>query len=150
MGSGAVSEQLRPPVFVLEDSDEDFDTVQEAWRAAGLTNAIHRAKTGDHFLALLRASPTRPALVLLDLNTPGLDGRETLREIKSDPSLHDLPVVVLTTSANPRDLVFCYGVGANAYHVKPVRYADHLAVLRTLLGYWLGSVALPGYDRGAR
>lgn len=88
-------------------------------------------------------APIRPALVLMDLNTPGTDGRETLAVIKADPLLRDLPVVVVTTSANPKDLAFCYHAGANAYHVKPVRYGEHVQVLVDVLGYWLGHVALP-------
>lgn len=135
------------PLLVLEDSDEDFDTLQEARRNAGLPNEIQRATTGEECLELLRRSEVRPAMVLLDLNTPGLDGRETLQAIKQDPALRTLPVVVLTTSANPRDLAFCYGSGVNAYHIKPVRYPEHLQVARTVLGYWLGSVTLPERER---
>lgn len=138
-----MAEARRCVVYVLEDSDEDFDTVLEATRAAGLANVIRRSTTGEGCLAQLRASRVRPAIVLLDLNTRGLDGRETLRDIKQDPALRDLPVVVLTTSANPRDLAFCYDAGANAYHVKPVRYPEHLALLLTLFGYWISTVALP-------
>ena len=62
--------------------------------------------------------------------------------------LRHLPVVVLTTSANPRDLAFCYHAGANAYHVKPIRYADHIQVLLDVFTYWLGTVALPDQERG--
>lgn len=138
------------PVLVVEDSDEDFDTFQEASRQAGVANHIHRATSGDQCLRLLRgdgAAPLRPALVLMDLNIPGTDGREALAAIKADPSLHDLPVVVVTTSANPKDLAFCYRAGANAYHVKPVRYADHLQVLLDVLVYWLAHVTLPDVSR---
>lgn len=79
----------------------------------------------------------------MDLNTPGDDGREALREIRSDASLAALPLVVLTASANPRDLQYCYREGANAYHVKPVDHAAHLRVLQQIFAYWLGSVVLP-------
>lgn len=130
-------------LIVLEDSDEDFETLREATQSAGLHNEVHRATTGEGCLALVRAAAVRPAMVLLDLNTPGMDGRGALRELKEDPVLRELPVVVLTTSANPRDLEFCYRAGANAYHIKPVRYPEHLQVLLSLLGYWLGSVVLP-------
>ena len=81
--------------------------------------------------------------MLLDLNTHGDDGREALREIRSDDSLKALPLVVLSASANPRDLQFCYAQGANAYHVKPVDHAQHLRVLESIFTYWLGSVVLP-------
>ncbi len=133
-------DDARPPVIALEDSDEDFEVVCEAMRAAGLLRRIQRAVTGEECLALLRAAPIRPAFVLLDLNVPGLDGRGTLQEIKASLKLHDVPVVVLSTSSNPADLAFCYAAGANAYHVKPFLYEEHLDLLLTLLRYWLGAV----------
>jgi CheY-like chemotaxis protein len=142
-----MTEACHRPLLVLEDSDDDFDTLEEARRAAGLRNEVRRAITGEACLELLRDGSVWPAVVLLDLNTPGLDGRATLQEIKQDPALRSLPVVVFTTSSNPRDLAFCYGAGANAYHVKPVRYPEHLQVVRALLGYWLGPVTLPGRER---
>ena len=132
-----------PPVLVLEDSDEDYDTVQEAAKKAGITHPLHRAVTGDQCLALLRgANAFHPAIILLDLNTPGTDGRQVLVDIKRDQNLRHLPVVVHTTSANPRDIQHCYDMGANAYHVKPLRYTEHLAQLSELFKYWLASVLL--------
>jgi CheY-like chemotaxis protein len=135
------------PVVAVEDSDEDFDTVLTAARLAGIQHEIRRALTGDDCLALLRGDTGHPkgqvALVLLDLNTPHGDGRNALEEIHADAQLRAIPVVVLSTSANPRDVDFCYGHGANAYHVKPVSHGEHLSVLQTLLRYWLGTVVLP-------
>lgn len=134
-------------ILVVEDSDEDFETVQDAARRGGVTRQIVRAVSGDECLRLLRGAARRrdalPALVLMDLNTPGDDGREALRAIRSDPALETLPLVVLSASANPRDLQFCYHQGANAYHVKPVDHAVHLQVLQQIFAYWLGSVVLP-------
>jgi CheY-like chemotaxis protein len=141
----------RPIVLVCEDCDEDFDTLKDAARTAGVAADLRRATTGDACLTLLRGNggePAHPAVVLLDLNTPGTDGREALKEIKEDMALRHLPVVVLTTSANPRDMAFCYHAGANAYHVKPIRYADHIQVLLDVFTYWLGTVALPDQERG--
>lgn len=135
-------------ILVLEDSDEDFDTVLEALQKAGLTFEVCRAITGDNCLKLLRGNgdrPLRPAFVLLDLNTPGSDGRDVLREIKADKRLKRLPVVVFTTSANPRDLEFCYENGANAYHVKPLKYPEHVSALQRMFAYWLGCVVLPNH-----
>ena len=134
-------------ILVLEDSDEDFATVQDAARLAGLSQTLVRATSGGDCLRLLRADlqgrTAAPLLVLLDLNTPGDDGREALRQIRQDPALQTLPVVVLSASANPRDLQFCYAGGANAYHVKPVEHGRHLQLLQTIFAYWLGSVVLP-------
>jgi CheY-like chemotaxis protein len=130
------------PVLVVEDSDEDFDTILTAARLAGVQHEIRRAMTGDDCLVYLRGA-TQPALVLLDLNTPHGDGRNALEQIHADAQLSAIPLVVLSTSANPRDVDFCYWHGANAYHVKPVSHSEHLKVLQILLTYWLGSVMLP-------
>jgi CheY-like chemotaxis protein len=139
------------PVLVVEDSDEDFETLGEAARRAGVVHELCRATSGDVCLMLLRgegATRIQPALVLMDLNTPGIDGRDVLVGIKADPVLRVLPVVVITTSSNPKDLAFCYRAGANAYHVKPMRYVDHLELLLDVFAYWLTCVALPGGPRG--
>ncbi len=131
-------------LVVIEDSDEDFDTVQQAVKRAGITADVFRAATGVDGLTVLRAqASTGPTLVLMDLNTPGTDGREALAAIKSDPAFKSVPVVVLSTSGNQRDIGFCYAAGANAYHVKPVQYPQHLAVLVDVLTYWLSRVMLP-------
>ena len=136
------------PICVLvEDSDEDADTVAEAFRRCGIPGRLERVTNGDECLALLqREGPTKPpALVLMDLSTPGMDGREALRQIKEDGRLKSIPVVVTSASANPRDLEFCYGAGANAYHVKPVSHPHHLDAMTRVLQYWLGTVTLPAY-----
>ena len=134
-------------IVVVEDSDEDFDTVRDAARRSGVLNPLVRARSGAECLRLLRgAAGDKDALallLLLDLNTPGDDGRDVLREVRSDEALGTLPVVVLSASANAPDLQFCYANGANAYHVKPVDHAMHLKVLQDMFAYWLGSVALP-------
>jgi CheY-like chemotaxis protein len=132
------------PVLVVEDSEEDFQTVLDAGRQAGLAHPVVRASSGSECLRLLRGAPRcRALLVLLDLNTHGDDGREALRMIRADDALRALPLVVLSASANPLDLQFCYAQGANAYHVKPVDHALHLQVLQSIFAYWLGSVVLP-------
>jgi two-component system, response regulator len=134
-------------ILVIEDSDEDFETVLDAAKYAGLTYEIRRAITGDEGLMLLRESAqsinTAPDLVLMDLNTPKDDGRHALWEIKQEDQLRAIPLIVLSTSANPLDLAFCYTSGANAYHVKPVDHAVHLQVLQQIFSYWLTRVVLP-------
>ena len=109
---------------MVEDADEDFDTVLEAARRAGILREIRRASSGDECLRMLkeyeRDQLGDPALVLLDLNTPQGDGREALRSIRQNKRLRALPLVVLSTSADPRDLEFCYASGARAHHMKPV------------------------------
>ena len=130
-------------LVVVEDSDEDFDTVVEAVERSGMTVEVHRATTGEGGLEVLRELVTdRPVLVLMDLNTPGTDGRDALATLKADPTLKLIPVIVFSTSANPKDVGYCYAAGANAYHVKPVRYPDHLQLVVDLISYWFGRVAL--------
>ena len=139
-------------ILVVEDSDEDFDTLLEASRGVGRKPSIHRVLSGGDCLALLRgygrsAAPALlagllPALIIMDLNSHGIDGREALVQIKSDPGLKQIPVVVLTTSADPMDEVFCYQAGANGYHVKPMRHDHYLRLLRSIL-LDLGSTATP-------
>lgn len=132
-------------VVVVEGSDEDFDSLIEAAATAGVTQTIHRAASGGDCLAMLRGEahvrlPALPTLIVMDLNSYGVDGREALVAIKTDPVFRGIPVVILTTSANPKDVDFCYQAGANAYHVKPVRHDQYLLLLRSLLEYWLQSV----------
>lgn len=134
-------------VLVVEDSDEDFETVLDATRSIGLGGEIRRAVNGDDGLQQLQAGNTsgaqRPALVLMDLNTPQGDGRDMLRQMQLDARLRGIPVVVLSTSNNPRDVEFCYAHGANAFHVKPVQHPAHLAVLVRIFEYWLSAAVLP-------
>ena len=103
---------------------EDFDTLQEAIARWKVPVEVHRCTS------------------LLDLTTPGLDGRDALREVRSDRRFASLPIIVLSTSASPRDVVYCYATGANAYHTKPTSYVDPLEMLRELFAYWLGRVRL--------
>ena len=139
----------RPVVLVVEDSDEDYDTLQSAVERAGLSIELRRACTGGAALDLIRGGAAAlPALVLMDLNTPGIDGRDALAVIKADPDLKSIPVVVVTTSSNPRDIEFCYGAGVSTYHIKPVRYPDHVALVADLLTYWLDRAVLPGRGSG--
>jgi len=130
-------------ILILEDCQEDFDTALEALHGIDLPCQVCRAITGDECLSLLVDAKTiRPDLVLLDLNTPGIDGREVLRTIKTAQGLKSIPVVVLTTSSNPNDLAACYEFGANAYHLKPVQYPNYLEILELIFKYWLKYVIL--------
>ncbi|MFO0891275.1 MAG: response regulator [Isosphaeraceae bacterium] len=141
MGNDAAT--AKAVLLVVEDSDEDFDTIREAVARSGMPIEVRRAADGDQCLELLRGddgAAHRSIMVLLDLNIPGMDGRESLSAIKSDPRLRHVPVVVHTTSSNPRDVESCYRAGANAYHVKPIRYPEHLGSLRDLVLYWFGQV----------
>lgn len=134
-------------ILVVEDSKEDFDTVKDAAQRSGILHPIVRATSGGECLRLLRSATGNrhalPLLLLLDLNTPGDDGRDVLRDICQEEALSTLPIVVLSASANPRDLHFCYTHRVNAYHVKPVDHVLHLQMLQQVFAYWLGGVVLP-------
>jgi CheY-like chemotaxis protein len=130
-------------VVLVEDSDEDADTAEEALRRTLLPVRMQRVTSGEACLALLTGvAGLLPSLVVMDLGTPGLDGRDALREIRRDPRLSGVVVVVMSTSNNPRDVDFCYHAGANAYHVKPVHHIDHLQAMTALFEYWLRRVEL--------
>ena len=130
--------QRKQSILVIEDSDEDFETIERVIRRAGRYRVI-RALNGEHGLCLLRSEELSQgaSLVLLDLNMPGLDGRDVLHEIKTDENLQLNPVVVFTTSPNPRDIQCCYRNGANSYHLKPIDLHEFEAVVQTIVDYWL-------------
>ena len=134
-------------VLVVEDNDDDYETVIEAVRRAGIENQIHRAISGtdclEMLLEILAHGGTLPALVLLDLNTPSADGRDALAQIRQNSTLLMIPLVVLSASANPRDIATAYSNGANAYHIKPVNHATHLEILQTIFSYWINHTVLP-------
>ncbi len=142
---------LHPTILAAEDSDEDFEAIAEAFRTAfGEEEAqveLRRARSGDECLQELETLPIPPRLLLLDLNLPGYDGRDILQRLRSPSCSYTVPVVVLTTSANPRDVDLCLQHGVNEYHVKPFRYQDHLKLLSDFFTRWrltLGSTPLSG------
>jgi CheY-like chemotaxis protein len=144
----------KQPILLVEDSPEDYETTERALRKAGLTNPIYRCADGDDALDYLHrrgrhtdpAVSPRPGIVLLDLNLPGTDGREVLAEIKGNAALKQIPVVVLTTSSDQRDIDACYKSGANSYIQKPVDMDGFLRAIERLHGYWLEVVILPKGD----
>ena len=134
-------------VLVVEDDDGDYETVTEAVRRAGITNQLRRAISGTECVEMLQGSlehgNTLPALILLDLSTPSADGRDALSQISQNSSLCSIPLVVLSASANPRDIAAAYSNGANAYHIKPVNHGTHLEILETIFSYWITHAILP-------
>lgn len=136
------------PLLVVEDSDEDFTALLWAMHKLGRRPPVTRCLDGDDALDRLYGRGAYrealwPSLVLLDLNLPGTDGREVLAELKAAPALRRLPVVILSTSANPRDVAACAQAGANSYLLKPVNFEQFTAQLRLLLDFWLDVVTLP-------
>jgi two-component system response regulator len=136
------------PILLVEDSPEDFETTQRAFRRSGLKNPIFRCADGDEALDFLfrrgrHAGAPQPGVILLDLNLPGTDGREVLSEIKADPELKQIPVIVLTTSSDDRDVAACYKAGANSYIQKPVDLEGFMQAIERLNDYWFEVVILP-------
>ena len=136
------------PILLVEDSPEDFETTQRAFRRSGLKNPILRCADGDEALDFLlrrgkHTEAPRPGVVLLDLNLPGTDGREVLNEIKAHPDLKQIPVIVLTTSSDDRDVSACYKAGANSYIQKPVDLEGFMRAIERLNDYWFEVVILP-------
>lgn len=138
-------------ILIVEDSDDDFFATQRAFKRAGLSNPLRRCTNGDQAVDYLfrrgefadPATSPRPSVVLLDLNLPGLDGRDVLRMVKADPELHKIPVIVLTTSAAEQDIERCYADGANTYVQKPVDLQGFFEAVSRLKDYWFEVAILP-------
>jgi len=138
-------------ILIVEDNDEDYEIcVSTLCKDNNLANPIVRCETGaealDYFYARGRFAndgPGRPGLILLDLNLPGTDGREVLQQIKSDDAIKRIPVVIMTTSSDERDIDECYQIGANSYVLKPVDLNGFFEAITRLRDYWLQIVLLP-------
>jgi two-component system response regulator len=132
------------PILIVEDSPDDFEATKRAFSKANLRNRIQHAESGEQALAYLHDdTSTKPGIILLDLNMPGLDGRKTLEIIKQSQQLKAIPVVILTTSNDERDVQACYDLGANTYIQKPVDFDGLIAAIRRLKEYWFEIAVLP-------
>ena len=125
-------------ILLVDDDDVDVMNVRRAFRKANVANPIHGAANGIEALAMLRGTefPAERRLVLLDINMPKMNGIEFLREVRADPALKSLCVVVLTTSNEDRDRMEAYQLNVAGYLVKPVTFVDFVDVMATLNKYW--------------
>jgi two-component system, chemotaxis family, response regulator Rcp1 len=135
-------------VLLVEDNPGDVRLTKEALREAKVRNNLHVAPDGVEALAFLRREgryedAVRPDLVLLDLNLPKKDGREVLEEIKGDPTLRNIPVVVLTSSQAEQDIIRAYDLHANCYVTKPVDLDQFITVVKSIEDFWFTIVKLP-------
>jgi chemotaxis family two-component system response regulator Rcp1 len=142
-------------ILLVEDNPSDVLLTQIAMRECKIANRLDIATDGEAALAFLRRQEQYqnvrgPDLVLLDLNLPRMDGRELLREIKSDPRLRMIPVVVLTTSDSETDVIRSYDLHANAYITKPMDMEQFIRVVRGIDEFWFGIVRLPRRPEVAR
>lgn len=132
------------PILIVEDSPDDFEATKRAFAKANLRNRIERAESGEDALKYLRLDTNaKPGIILLDLNMPGLDGRKTLEIIKQTTELKTIPVIILTTSNDERDVQACYELGANTYIQKPVDFDGLIAAIKRLKEYWFEIAVLP-------
>ena len=135
----------RAEILLVEDNPNDVKLTMNAFKTANLGNSVHVARDGVEALEFLfctgphagRSIQDRPKLILLDLKLPRLDGHEVLKRIKDDPRTRGIPVVVLTSSSEERDVMKTYGLGANSYIVKPVDFEQFTEAVRDIGKYWL-------------
>ncbi|MDP8964556.1 MAG: response regulator [Cyanobacteriota bacterium] len=135
-------------ILLVEDSASDADLTEEALGEGKVLNHLHWVQDGVEALAFLHrqgkySDARRPDLILLDLNLPKKDGREVLAQIKADPNLKLIPVVILTTSAAERDILRTYQLNANCYVTKPIDLEQFISVVKLIEEFWLALVKLP-------
>lgn len=132
-------------ILIVEDSDEDFEAFSRAMQNLHRINPVRRFCDGDEILDYLESVTDQdfghtqdyPALMLIDLNLPGTDGRDVIREIKQSTHLNHIPTIALTTSSNPRDIKSCYAYGVNSYVLKPMGPQKLTDVIHAIMDYWL-------------
>ena len=138
-------------ILLVDDDPDDLHMTRRALEKNGFSSDVYSVADGEELLDFLRhtgkfappaLSPT-PALILLDLNMPKMDGREALAEIKADKELHRIPVVIMTTSAAEQDILRAYELGTNSFISKPITLAELVEVTRVLGQYWFQIVKLP-------
>jgi CheY-like chemotaxis protein len=144
-------------ILMADDDPDDCALAKDALMASHLTNELRFVRDGEELMDYLHGrnafaasgSAPRPGVILLDLNMPKKDGREALKEIKSDPLLRQIPVVILTTSKAEEDILRSYDLGANSFITKPVTFEGLVDVMRQLGRYWFEIVELPASDNRA-
>ena len=135
-------------ILLVEDNAGDVRLTIEALKEAKVSNKLSVARDGVEAMEFLQQKgvykdAARPDLILLDLNLPRKDGRELLAEIKSDPRLRHVPIVVLTTSRSDEDILQAYDLHANCYITKPVDFRQFMSVVKSIEDFWLTVVKLP-------
>ena len=135
-------------ILLVEDNSADIALTQEALEDSRLINKLYIVKDGIEALKFLRkegeyANVPRPNIVLLDLNLPKKSGREVLTEIKQDPDLQRIPVVIMTSSKNEEDVLRSYNLKANCYIVKPLDFNQFVNVVKSIEQFWISIVCLP-------
>lgn len=143
------------PILIADDDEDDRDMIRDALKESRLINNLHCVKDGEELMDYLhhrgkfedQMKNPLPGLILLDLNMPRMDGREALREIKTNARLRQIPVVVLTTSQAEEDIFRTYDLGVNSFITKPVSFESLVKVMKALGHYWFDIVELPDPER---
>lgn len=137
-------------ILMADDDDDDFMLTQKALKESKLLNNLIRVRDGEELIDYLLGRGNyegtiteRPGVILLDLNMPRKDGREALKEIKSNPEINDIPVVVFTTSKAEEDIYKSYKLGVNSFITKPVTFDKLISTMTSLGKYWFEIVELP-------
>jgi CheY-like chemotaxis protein len=138
-------------ILLADDDPDDRQLTQDAFVENRLVNVLHCVEDGEELMEYLRRQgryvdqkdAPLPGLILLDLNMPRKDGREALKEIKADPELRRIPIVVLTTSKAEEDILRTYDLGVNSYVTKPVTFKSLVELIKVLGRYWFEVVELP-------
>ncbi len=138
-------------ILIADDDEDDLLLIADAFEEARLTNPIDFVKDGEELMQYLRKEGQYagtddiplPGIILLDLNMPKKDGRTALKEIREDPKLHKIPIIVLTTSKSEEDILKTYDLGVNSFITKPVTFDRLVEVVRVLRKYWIEIVAIP-------
>lgn len=146
-----IPKNLEINILMADDDEDDILLTIKALKESKLLNKLISVKDGEELMDYLKRRGTyenpesspRPGLILLDLNMPKKDGREALREIKSDESLKDIPIVVFTTSKAEEDIYKSYKLGVNSFITKPVKFEELIGVIASLGNYWFKIVKLP-------
>lgn len=138
-------------ILVADDDEDDRMLIADAFEESLLKNPIDFVKDGEELMDFLRKegayadnSDELPGIILLDLNMPKKDGRTALKEIREDPALRNIPIVVLTTSKSEEDILRTYNLGVNSFITKPVTFDSLVDVVRVIGKYWIEIVAIPG------
>lgn len=143
-----MSAQQLPIVLLVEDNPAEQNLARRALDISQVPCELHLLSNGEEALDYLykrgpHASARHPALLLLDLNMPRIDGRTVLEKVKSDAQLRHIPVIVFTTSNQQQDIQHCYELGCNSYIIKPLEIKKFIHILAELSDYWLNLVELP-------
>lgn len=126
-----------PLILMVDDDEDDCALAKDAWKDSGARGEIECVEDGFELMKFLSRSDPLPALILLDLNMPVKDGRQALKEIKTEPEYQSIPIVILTTSREKEDMAYTMGLGANAFITKPVAFGQWIEMMKGLADQWL-------------